>query len=82
MQVYSLEPQPMCRKMIDHYLEENHMRHRVTVLNKSAEEVLPEDFNDQKVLWLKNMYPWQYQCLFHSKVVSLKDIYLWLLFKG
>ncbi|KAK2140166.1 hypothetical protein LSH36_1457g00024 [Paralvinella palmiformis] len=47
--VYTLEVQPMCKSMIGLYLEENNLLDKVTVINKGAEQLTPEDFDNQKV---------------------------------
>ena len=37
--------------MIGLYLEENNLLDKVTVINKGAEQLTPEDFDNQKVIF-------------------------------
>ena len=42
----------MCRSMIQLYLEENQLTDKVVIITKGAEQLTPEDFDNQKVKFI------------------------------
>ena len=51
LQVYTIEPEPMYRNMIEKFIETNGLHGKITVLHKYADQVTEDDLDGRKVSW-------------------------------
>lgn len=69
--VYALEPQAMSKRLIESYVKHNGLEDKVTILEKSADQVTLEDIGGQKAdILLAEPY-------FYTSTLPWDNIYFW-----